>query len=744
MTTTQKLWLLISGIALAVLVSWLYNASPVYAAPENLQWQDRTTITSNERDFEHEEDAEQTTFREDTPIWSSGICPDLLRNFSEDLTEASWTNRRQQSGQAGTCTADDPVRVSIGNAETLSNEDREFLGGRVVGDGESSEEEGGDGAGCEAKGLLGFFMCDFIGGVISQIEDIQTSFVELFFETEPLTLDTSSNLYSVWSNVRNIANALLAVAFMAIIFSLAFSVNVDAYTIKRLVPKLLVATIGIQASFLISGLMVDATNVLGAGLSGIFDMAMEGTTFEVDDGDASSKIAVGGRDALLIGAIVGGGVAIWMNAPFIGIILLFGLLIFLGAFLIIAIREVLILACVVLSPVAFLANLLPATERWFKFWWSNFARLLFMYPFIILMIQLGNLGAYLTLETSGSFYALFMALLIQLAALLSVFLAFKLGGSMLSFAASGFNRMGKYGQKKTSQGMKKRKTDKENWQSRMASKPGVMGRAARGYKRAGGVKGPRAVNDLHAAAAERAQTDMERDKLNDRDATQMFFGKKEEDGTIKSGKEVYDAEYSKAVAAGDQPRAEKLERQWRMVKRGGYHKNPAHMKLAAQNAASQGIAPDLVRSTLRNQFGSSAAGAEAFQEYSMNAKKEGHEHAPFIDYNTGQLDRQRFAEKSRDKNAEQLSKFSNDAWSELVGDYDDQGRLKNTPALSQADPDKRVSTETLRSMLGSPATGVQPRVSDNDARKINEYLKRYGGGAPPAPNVQHGPPSPPS
>ena len=305
---------------------------------------------------------------------------------------------------------------------------------------QDDEEDDSEGVQCEASGLIGFLACDVMLVILGWIEDLQNQIVQSLFEFDPLSTD--DEIYTVWANFRNIANSLLVLAFMAVIFSLALSINVDAYTIKRIVPRLLIAAVAIQASFLISAVMVDITNILGQGIQGLSDQALTGVEADLGDDVAGATGTVAVVGTAIIGII---GAAI-LAAPFWAPLLLIFFLLLLGAFAIVALREIFIILFIVTSPIFFLANLLPATERWFKFWWSNFSRLLLMYPFMVLFIQIANLAAIITIVTQDdSLISSIMALLMQLLGIISIYFAFRVGGSALQLATNGLRSVRKMG-----------------------------------------------------------------------------------------------------------------------------------------------------------------------------------------------------------------------------------------------------------------------------------------------------------
>jgi hypothetical protein len=63
------------------------------------------------------------------------------------------------------------------------------------------------------------------------------------------------------------------------------------------------------------------------------------------------------------------------------------------------VRRVLLVALLLLSPIAIVAWILPGTQRIWKMWWENFTKLLLMFPLIILLFSVGRVFAYVFSQT---------------------------------------------------------------------------------------------------------------------------------------------------------------------------------------------------------------------------------------------------------------------------------------------------------------------------------------------------------
>jgi len=221
--------------------------------------------------------------------------------------------------------------------------------------------------------------------------------------------------------------------------------NLESYVIKKSLPRLVAAAVLIQFSFLICALLIDIGNVLGEGIAGFIQTVTKGA------GAASSG---GGVDGLVnaLQVVLGGVLALVLVKSFIGqaavvlivtvaIAILFAVLSVLAT---LALRKLILTLLIVISPLAFLAMVLPSTEKFFQLWWKNFLRLIMMYPIIILLFAAAplartlagtNLGDGSVPSDIASDINTLIAAAFPIIACFMIPMTYKWGGQFMGFAA---------------------------------------------------------------------------------------------------------------------------------------------------------------------------------------------------------------------------------------------------------------------------------------------------------------------
>lgn len=215
----------------------------------------------------------------------------------------------------------------------------------------------------------------------------------------------------------------------------------DAYTVKKVLPRLVAAVILIQLSWFIFTGMLVLTTAVAYGIGGLMAAPFGGinslslSQMISDGGLSPTGAGLGLATAAVVGVLAAGGVVA------LGIMIVLAL--FVG-FLTLVMRKVLLIALLLLSPVALVAWILPGTERFWKIWWENFSKLLLMFPLIVIMLTAGRIFAKITIGTGGAeldFLNMVIVIIAVFAPIALIPLTYKAAGAGLG-AISG--AIGKY------------------------------------------------------------------------------------------------------------------------------------------------------------------------------------------------------------------------------------------------------------------------------------------------------------
>ena len=260
---------------------------------------------------------------------------------------------------------------------------------------ETPATEGGsstDGAPtCTVDGI-GWIVCpvmNFMAGVNDTLFGALSSMLNVpptIFTANSGT-DKYADLYAAWNAFRGYANILFIVAFLIIIYSQITSAGITNYGIKKLLPKLIIAAILVNASYYLCQIAVDLSNILGYGLKSLF--------VAIGGGIDTSNSATGNWASNIGGALAVVGAAAGVIALVLAIsvpVVLSGLLALLMVVIILIVRRAAIILLIVISPLAFVAWLLPNTQKWFKKWWDLFLSMLVLFPVISALFGAGALA----------------------------------------------------------------------------------------------------------------------------------------------------------------------------------------------------------------------------------------------------------------------------------------------------------------------------------------------------------------
>lgn len=329
------------------------------------------------------------------------------------------------------------VDVNLDTAETLNPEQSTDA---------TSTDEGDPcwNAGVDSQGWL---LCPTLNNLkysASALDNI----VESWLTVETDLYGNDSAAHTVWMIMRNIANTVMIIILLVIIFSQLTGYGINNYGIKKMLPKLIVMAILINLSFVICEVAVDLSNILGVGLRNMFGAIGQGL---ISASGADTTNIISSIISIIFGAIgvvgggavagitiletvgTGGGVMVVVMIVMFLIVILAALILF---FLALGARMIIITLCISLSPIAFALYILPNTQQIFKKWWKIFESALIMFPICGALGGISYLIRGMVLSTGEvHLWMLFVALV-------APYLPFFLLPSLLKKAIAGLGEVG--------------------------------------------------------------------------------------------------------------------------------------------------------------------------------------------------------------------------------------------------------------------------------------------------------------
>lgn len=342
---------------------------------------------------------------------------------------------------------------------------------------------------CAIQGV-GWMVCPvsrFLAWSMDKIFDLLKGFLEV----RSVTLDTASPLYRMWDIMRGFANIAFVAAFLIIIYSQVSGIGFSNYNIKKLLPRLIVAALLVNLSYYVCALAVDLSNILGYNLQQAFiDLRGQivgnntGANTDVTSWESVTTFILSGGT---IGAIAGltalaGGANILSSVVLLLPFLIGVLIAIVVALLVLAARQALIIILIVVAPLAFVAYLLPNTEKWFDKWKDIFITMMLLFPIFSVIFGGSQLAGSLIIQTATNMSILLLGMFVQVAPIVITPLLIKFSGGLLGRLAGMVNNPSK-GMIDRSRNWANEKSDeikKRNVAEALKRKPhGVQGRLRR-------------------------------------------------------------------------------------------------------------------------------------------------------------------------------------------------------------------------------------------------------------------------
>ena len=232
---------------------------------------------------------------------------------------------------------------------------------------------------------IGWMFVSFALAIPTAILGIASIFlgwsIDPFFIRVPYT---SGGVVDIgWPVVRDLANMGIVLAFVAI--GLATALRIQEYQARKTLPLLIAVALLINFTPVILGVIVDAANI-------VMNFFLEGLTGGQILGTIFSNIS-----AIIAGDLGGFNffnpielLSFVFKIVIIGWFMMFAALVFFLFAILFIMRRVVIWLLVILSPLAFVAYILPATRSFARMWWNQFVQWTIIGVFAAFFLWLGD------------------------------------------------------------------------------------------------------------------------------------------------------------------------------------------------------------------------------------------------------------------------------------------------------------------------------------------------------------------
>ncbi len=242
---------------------------------------------------------------------------------------------------------------------------------------------------------IGWFLCRFIDLIDGTLNWLDQQVNALLFVDNKYY--STENIGDTWRAMRNIALLLLVPMMLVMVIGTAVGIGpFDAYTVKKALPRMVLAVMFIVLSLPICQFAVQLSNGVGNGLGNLIlsvtppDARVESINQIFNGQDTTDN---GTNNLLGLGLLVGGaaaGFGVGLTIFLFAATAVLGL--FMG-FVVLIMREVLLVTLIVIGPIAIIAWIFPGNDKLWSIWRTTFIAMLMMYPLIALLIAAGKFVA---------------------------------------------------------------------------------------------------------------------------------------------------------------------------------------------------------------------------------------------------------------------------------------------------------------------------------------------------------------
>lgn len=255
-----------------------------------------------------------------------------------------------------------------------------------------------------------------------------------------------SIIYQIWSRIRDITNIIFVIFILIVIYSQVTGLGINNYGIKRVLPRIIISVLLVNLSYIICALALDISNIVGSSITTTFDnfqstitLTEQQQTWQNYDWENFASWLTGGIALAGLSVTIAGGVKtlLWIVA----IALIGAVISVIIGLVTISLRQGVISILVMISPLAFVAYLLPNTEKWFEKWKNLFFQMLFFYPMFSFLFAASKFAGWsIIVASGGEAFGVFVGIAIKILPLILGISLLKMSNTILGKVSAGLEK----------------------------------------------------------------------------------------------------------------------------------------------------------------------------------------------------------------------------------------------------------------------------------------------------------------
>lgn len=269
----------------------------------------------------------------------------------------------------------------------------------------------------------GTYAVGALDGAIANLLTIDTK--DIFADN-----DQGNAYHLAWSSSRYFALGLIVIAALLMVVAQAIgSELVDAYTVRKVLPRLLFAAVFVTLSWDVLEFLANLSNDAGNGIRQLIYAPFR---------DMPHGSGIGGG-TLFVLTMLGTGGALALGWVGLLSFVVTGLLASLVAVAVLVLRKMVIILLIMIAPFAIAASTLPNTRKAYDKWRETLVAVLVVFPIITAFIAIGRIFSVISFNaaqnmnaTGGRTITQIMAFIAYFAPYFLITFAFKLAGGTLA------------------------------------------------------------------------------------------------------------------------------------------------------------------------------------------------------------------------------------------------------------------------------------------------------------------------